>query len=123
MVRRPEPPAGELALPVHDAGFVLGLSGRVAFGFLDTSLELKFYQGLAVLTALAFFSLAVNFWGYCAILGLVYLGLAFVMAADLRWAPLEFGAVWAVVLVVLGVRLRRLGMTAPGESGSTSRRG
>jgi len=90
------------------ACFVLGFSGRVAYGFLDTSLEVQFYQGLSVLTALAFFSLAANFWGYCAIIGFGFLALAFVMAADLRWAPLEFGLAWATVLVLLGLRLRRL---------------
>jgi serine/threonine-protein kinase len=90
------------------ACFVLGLSGRIALGFLDPALELKFYQGLAALTAVAFFALAGKFWGYCAVLGLAFLGLAFVMAADLRWAPVEFGAAWAAVLILLGLRLRRL---------------
>jgi len=94
------------------ACFVLGFSGRVAFGFVDPALELTFYQGLAALTALAFFSLAANFWGYCAVIGLAFLGLALVMAADLRLAPLEFGLMWAAVLLVLGTRLRRLGATA-----------
>jgi serine/threonine-protein kinase len=90
------------------ACFGLGLSGRVAFGFEDTALELKFYQGLAALTALAFFALAGNFWGYCVVVGVGFLGLALVMAADLRWAPLEFGLAWAAVLVLLGTRLRRM---------------
>jgi serine/threonine-protein kinase len=98
------------------ACFVLGLSGRSAWGFADTPLELRFYQGLAALTALAFFSLAGNFWGYCAVIGLGFLALAFVMAADLRWAPLEFGLLWAAVLVLLGTRLRRLGAASPGPA-------
>lgn len=46
--------------------------------------------------------------------GSAFLGLAFVMAADLRWAALEFGAAWAAVLVVLGLRLRRLGRQSAG---------
>jgi serine/threonine-protein kinase len=98
------------------ACFVLGLSGRLAFGFLDTALELRFYPGLAALTALAFFALAANIWGYCAVVGLGFLGLAFLMAADLRWAPLELGLAWAAVLVLLGTRLRRLGAAAPGDA-------
>jgi hypothetical protein len=44
--------------------------------------------------------------------GAAFLGLALVMAADLRWAPLEFGALWAAVLLLLGARLRRLGRSA-----------
>jgi hypothetical protein len=94
------------------ACFALGFSGRVAQGFLDTALELTFYPGLAVLTALSFFALAGNFWGYCAVIGAAFLGLAFVMALNLHWAPLEFGAAWAAVLLLLGARLRRLGRTA-----------
>ena len=38
-----------------------------------------------------------------------FLGLSFVMALDTRWAPVEFGAAWAAVLVFLGVRPKRLG--------------
>ena len=73
---------------------------------------------LAVLAALAFFALAGNFWGYCAVIGAGFLALSFVMALDLRWAPLEFGAAWACVLALLGLRLRRLGRQAgSGESG------
>jgi hypothetical protein len=98
------------------ACFVMGLSERLVWGF-ETALELTFYQGLAALTALAFFALAGNFWGYCAVIGLGWLALAFVMAIDLRWAPLEFGIAWAAVLVLLGVRLRRLGRQAPASPG------
>jgi serine/threonine-protein kinase len=34
--------------------------------------------------------------------------LALLMTLDLRWAPLEFGTLWAVVLGIIGMRLRRL---------------
>jgi serine/threonine-protein kinase len=91
------------------AGLTFAISGRLLFGY-ETAVELQFYQGLAALTALAFFALAGNFWGYCALIGLCFLALTFVMAANLLWAPIEFGATWAVVLVLFGLRLRRLGM-------------
>ncbi len=91
------------------ACFVLGLSGRLAFGLHDTAYEVQLYQGLTVLAGLAFFALAASLWGYCAVIGLGFLGLSFIMAIDLRWAPLEYGVLWAVVLVYLGIRLRRLG--------------
>ena len=93
------------------ACFALGLSGRFVLGF-DTAFELKFYQGLSALTALAFIALAPTLWGYCALVGVGFLGLAFVMAADLRLAPVEFGMAWAAVLILLGLRLRRLGQRA-----------
>jgi hypothetical protein len=96
------------------ACFVYGFSSRSAFGFFDAALELTFYQGLACLTALAFFVLAPTLWGYCTVIGAGFLGLAFVMAADIRLAPVEFGAAWAAVLVVIGLRLRRLGRAAAG---------
>jgi hypothetical protein len=83
-------------------------SSRLVIGW-GNMVELKFYQGLAALAALAFFSLAGNFWGYCAVIGLGFLALAYLMAANLLWAPIEFGAAWAIVLVFLGLRLRRLG--------------
>jgi serine/threonine-protein kinase len=102
------------------ACFTRGVSGRVAFGFDDTALELTFYQGLAGLTALGFFTLAANFWGYCAIIGLGFLGLMFVMAADLRWAPLEFGLAWTMVLVLLGARLRRMGASPTRQASSAA---
>ncbi len=105
------------------ACFVYGFSSRLALGFA-TRLELKFYQALACLTAVAFFGL-VSFWGYCAVIGAAFLALSFVMALDLRWAPLEFGAVWAAVLLLMGLRLRKLGKIGseephkhPGQAGS-----
>ena len=88
--------------------FVFGFSSRIQSGFLDTRVELQFYQGLACLTGMAFFALASNFWGYCAVVGAGFLSLSFVMAIDLDWAPIEFGAAWATVLIIIGLRLRKL---------------
>lgn len=89
--------------------FALGVSSRMTLGFEENAAELKLYPGFAVLTALVFFSLAANYWGYCTVIGLGFLALTFAMIADLSWAPMEFGIAWATVLVVLGYRLRRLG--------------
>jgi hypothetical protein len=91
------------------ACFTLGLSNLHVFGLEAAKLELRFYPGFAAVTALAFFALAPNFWGYCAAIGLAFVALAFVMAANVLWAPLEFGALWALVLILIGTRLRRLG--------------
>jgi tRNA A-37 threonylcarbamoyl transferase component Bud32 len=105
------------------ACFAMGLSNRLALLAFDRSLALgarmepRLYPSLAALTALAFFAMAPSFWGYCAVVGAGFLALAFVMAIDLTWAPLEFGAAWAAVLLVLGVRLRRLARSAPSSEG------
>jgi hypothetical protein len=93
------------------ACFAYGTSTWLAQGTFAQSSQFEptRYQGLACLTALAFFVLAPTVWGYCALIGLGFFGLAFAMAADLRWAPIEFGTAWAAVLVVIGLRLRKLG--------------
>jgi hypothetical protein len=92
-------------------GVALVLSTRLATSV--TALEVKMYPGLAVLAGLAFFTLSAHFWGYCALIGLVFCSLPFVMIVDDRWAPLELGATWAAVLLLLGLKLRRLSRQAP----------
>lgn len=89
--------------------FTAGAATRIAFGVFDTALELQIYMAISCLTALAFFVLSSTFWGYAAVIGLLFIGVTFLMAFDLRFAPLEFGITWATVLVYLGRRLRRLG--------------
>jgi hypothetical protein len=37
-----------------------------------------------------------------------FFGLSLLMPFDLRWAPIEFGVMWAVVLGIIGLRMRRL---------------
>lgn len=78
--------------------------------------ELQLYCPTAALTGLAFFSLGSRYWGWCYAMGLVFCGLAPVMALALRWAPLEYGLVWGVCLVIIGVRLQRLGSEPPAPS-------
>jgi eukaryotic-like serine/threonine-protein kinase len=91
------------------ACFAMGFGSRLASHQWSSNVEVRFYQPLAALTALAFFALAATTWGYCAAIGLGFVGLVFVMAIDLQYASLEFGAAWTVVLVLLGLRLRALG--------------
>ena len=76
----------------------------------------RLYLSLTCLTGLAFFALGATVWGSCVLIGFGFLALAFVMAIDLRWAPLLFGVAWAAVLVLIGVRLRRLARAAPGPA-------
>lgn len=94
------------------ACFCFGVSNRITLG-PDTAIELQLYPGLACLTALAFISIATSLWGYCAVIGAGFLILAFVMPLNLWWAPLEFGAAWGVVLLLIGFRLRRFSHPNP----------
>ena len=86
--------------------FVTALSHRLVYGWAVPD-EARLYQPLALLSGLAFFALGATFWGWFYAIGLVFLGLALAMAADLRLAPFGFGLVWAGVLVVCWRFLRR----------------
>jgi hypothetical protein len=103
--------AGERYLWAVWGGYIVtcvmnGLCHRLWMGW-HPEVEAQLYQTLALLTALAFLAQAPLFWGWCYAFGGAFLLAALVMAADLRWAPLEFGATWAVVLVLIGRHLRR----------------
>jgi predicted Ser/Thr protein kinase len=71
--------------------------------------ELTLYPSSAILTGLAFFVMGSNYWGRCYALGLAFFALALVMPWNLAWAPLEFGALWSLTLVLIGLHVRRLG--------------
>ncbi len=91
--------------------FCTGLRTRFVGGpepNFDLMMELEFMPTLITLAAMAFFALAPTFWGYCAVIGVAFLAISWIMCLDIRWAAIEFGLAWAVTLVVIGVRLRRL---------------
>jgi serine/threonine protein kinase len=67
------------------------------------------YPYFAVVAGLAFFALGGSYWGWCYAFSLAFFAVAWVMVIDLRWAVLEFGALWTVVLLSIGQHLRRLG--------------
>ncbi len=75
----------------------------------DVRLELNLYPTMSAVTGMAFVVLGASYWGWCYALGAAFYGLAYLMTLDLRWGPLEFGALWASALVVIGLHLRRLG--------------
>lgn len=74
----------------------------------DPAVEPQLYQLYATLAALTFFALGSILWGRCYAFGLLFLGVACVMAAAMPYAPLMFGVTWAAVLTLFGLRLRRL---------------
>lgn len=87
----------------------LGCAHWVQSGAGSVGGELSLYPPLASATGLAFFVLGSNYWGWCYIFGLLFALLAVVMPLELRLAPLEFGVLWAVSLVLIGIHLQRLG--------------
>jgi hypothetical protein len=74
----------------------------------DRGAEPVMYQLFATLAALTFFALGSVFWGRCYAFGVLFLAVAWLMAAALPYAPLMFGVTWALVLTTFGLRLRRL---------------
>ena len=70
------------------------------------------YIPWSLLSGLAFFVMGSNYWGRCYALGGGFLILAVVMRQQLEWAPIGFGALWAVALVTMGVHLRALAADA-----------
>jgi hypothetical protein len=90
---------------------VTAAAHRLRFG-LEAAFELGYYVPWTVLTGLAFFILGSSYWGWCYVLGCAFFGMALFMSARLDWAPLEFGGLWTLALVALGLRLHRLGAQA-----------
>jgi eukaryotic-like serine/threonine-protein kinase len=101
-------------------GYVLGC---VALGIVtvlsapDPEIP-QVYPAYAIMAGVAFVALASTYHGTWYAFGAAFFAVALVMAIDLRWAMLEFGALWAVVLVLIGVRLRRLRTKAIRYSGA-----
>ena len=70
--------------------------------------ELRIYPYLAIVSGLTYFVMGSSYWGQCYLCALLFFVLALVMPSTLPWAPLEFGLLWAVCLVLIGRRLRHL---------------
>jgi eukaryotic-like serine/threonine-protein kinase len=82
---------------------------RMSMGWSPSgTVEPLMYQVFATLAALTFFALGSVFWGWCYAFGLVFLGVACLMATAMPYAPLMFGVTWAAILTLFGFRLRRL---------------
>jgi hypothetical protein len=80
--------------------------------------ELRLYPYTSVLTGLAFFVMGSNYWGKCYAIGVAFFGLALVMLLRLDLAPLEFGLLWSVTLILMGLHVRRLGREGQGSAES-----
>jgi hypothetical protein len=91
---------------------VIGMAYRALLGF-EAEVELSLYPALATVSGLAFFALGSQYWGWCYLFGVSFFGLALLMTLDLRWAPVEYGTLWAALLTTIGLRLRRPGTGEP----------
>jgi tRNA A-37 threonylcarbamoyl transferase component Bud32 len=90
---------------------VIAIVYRMRVGWA-TALEGELYPLFAAVTGAVFVILGSSYWGGCYLLALVFYALPFLMNLDLRWSPLEFGGVWALTLLLIGLRLRRLSVDA-----------
>ena len=70
--------------------------------------DFRAYPPMAVLASLLFMMFGSSYWGYCYLIGAVFLGLAVLMTFWLAAAPLMFGIAWAVSLLILSLHLRQL---------------
>jgi serine/threonine protein kinase len=84
--------------------------------------DLLRYPTSAVLSGVVFFAMGSSYWGRCYAVGMVFFVLAALMPLHLRWSPISFGLVWAVILVVIGFRLRRLGQRLQAECAKAQER-
>jgi hypothetical protein len=91
--------AGSMTLYLVD--YFLAPPGRAFYG-------LGAYPAMAVLASLVFIMLGSNYWGYCYLIGGLFLVLALAMTAWLPAAPVAYGLCWGASLLLLGKRLGRL---------------
>jgi eukaryotic-like serine/threonine-protein kinase len=83
-----------------------GISLRLIYGWAPES-EIYLFPQLATLTALAYFCLGAVFWGWFYAFGIAFLILALLMPINLWLAPIEFGTLWSVVLLIFWRYLSR----------------
>jgi hypothetical protein len=86
---------------------VIALHFRIMAGWTP-EVDLTMYPLIAAVTGMPFFILGSCYWGSCYAFAAAFFGLSLLMPFDLRWAPIEFGVLWAVVLGIIGFRMRRL---------------
>ena len=68
--------------------------------------ELLPYPFISMVSGLAFFIMGANYWGRCYAIGAAFFIAAALMPVHLTLAPLIFGVLWAITLLMLGMHLR-----------------
>src|SRR5262249_47459716 len=69
---------------------------------------LAMYPVFAVVSVFLFLLLASSYWGECYIFGALFWALAILMSYYPRWGAVEFGLMWTLALLVIGLHLRRM---------------
>lgn len=77
------------------------------------------YPFMSLIAGFAFFIMGANYWGRCYPIGVIFLLSAPVITFNLYMGPLVFGVLWSVVLVVMGLHLRRF-RAKPDETSSAT---
>jgi serine/threonine protein kinase len=80
---------------------------------------LMVYPFSAIASGLAFFVMGSNYWGRLYVVGVAFFVVAVLMPMHLEWASLEFGSLWGLILLALGLHLRTLGQQAKEESANS----
>ena len=70
---------------------------------------MKLYPFYSLIGGAMFFSLGGGYWGGCYLAGASLFLAALVMPRVLAWSPLIFGVLSALVLLAIGLHLRKLG--------------
>jgi tRNA A-37 threonylcarbamoyl transferase component Bud32 len=81
---------------------------------------LHIYPLFAILSGFAWFVMGSGYWGWFYAMGVAFFAASIVMPFSLRWAPVEFGVLWAACLSIAAVRLRRLGRRRVEESSASA---
>jgi predicted Ser/Thr protein kinase len=92
--------------------FAIAIAHWVVAGGWSVTQEVYLYPPIAAVTGMAFFTLGATYWGRCYAIGVAFHALALLMTLKIGWAPLEFGALWALALILIGDRMRRLAASA-----------
>ena len=89
------------------ACLVVVIAGRQVLDDSDPY-KMTLYLFWSVLSGLAFFAMGGSYWGRCYALGLAFFLLACVLPLKLEWAPVGFGSLWTLSLLLIARHLRRL---------------
>jgi hypothetical protein len=102
-------------------GIAYGVAGLVCMGLADREMLANYVSGgaggstwslspyAAIISGLAFFVMGSSYWGGFYAIGLAFFAVAALMPLSLELAPLAFNILWSATLVLIGIRLRRLG--------------
>jgi hypothetical protein len=97
--------------------FAIAIAHWIVAGAWSVAQEPYLYPPIAAVTGMAFFTMGASYWGWCYAIGVSFHALALLMTLRIEWAPVEFGGLWALALIVIGVRLRRLAAAAVRSGG------